>query len=54
MYDIIRNFVNHTWITGTNVPGEQTYVYVFALIISVVMLVTIIDLVKFVFERFIR
>lgn len=53
MYSIIENFINHTWITQ-NAPGSQTYIYVFALIMMVIMLVTIIDLVKFVFERFIR
>lgn len=54
MYNIIQNFINHAWITGTNTPGDQTYIYVFALIILVVMLVEIIDLVRSVFDKFIK
>lgn len=53
MYNIIESFINHTWITQ-NAPGSQTYIYVFALIIMVVVVVTIIDLVRSVFDKFIR
>ena len=54
MYNIIQDFIDHTWITGTYVPGDQTYIYVFSLIILVVMLVEIIDLIRSVFDKFIR
>ena len=47
MYSIIENFIDHTWISGTYTPGDQTYIYVFSLIILVVMLVEIIDLVQY-------
>lgn len=53
MYSIIQNFINHTWISQ-NAPGDQTYITVFCLIILVVMLVVIIDLVRSVFDRFLR
>lgn len=54
MYDIIQGFIDHVWQTGSYADGSQSYVYVFALIILVVMLVTVIDLVRSVFDRFIK
>lgn len=54
MYSIIQSFINHTWVTGSNAPGDQTYIMAFSLIVMVVMLVVIVDLVRSVFDRFIR
>lgn len=53
MYNIIDSFINHTWITQ-NAPGSQTYIYVFALIVMVIVVVEIINLVRSVFDHFIR
>lgn len=54
MYDIISAFIDHVWQSGSYSDGGQSYIYVFALIILVVMLVVIIDLVRGVFGRFIK
>lgn len=50
MYNIIENIINHTWITQ-NAPGNQTYVYVFAFILSAVLLFYFLDLIMgFIFK----
>lgn len=54
MYSIIQSFINHTWITGTNAPGDQAYIMASCLVVLVVMIVVVIDLVRSVFDRFLR
>ena len=54
MYDIISGFIDHVWQSGSYSDGGQSYIYVFACIILVVVLVTLIDLVRSVFSRFIK
>lgn len=54
MYSIIQSFINHTWVTGSNAPGDQAYIMVACLVILVVMIVVVIDSVLSVFDRFFR
>lgn len=54
MYDLIKNFIDHTWISEGYQTGEQAYLYVAAIIITVILTVVIIDLVRDVFSRFLR
>lgn len=54
MYSIIQSFINHTWVTGSNAPGDQAYIMAACLVVLVVMIVVVIDLVRSVFDRFLR
>lgn len=54
MYQIIQSFINHTWVTGSNAPGDQAYIMAFSLIVLCVMLVVVVDLVRSVFDRFLK
>lgn len=53
MYNIIKAFIDHEWVTTTN-QGDQAYIYCFAFIIGVVLVVKFIDLMEAVFSRFMR
>lgn len=54
MYQIIQSFINHTWVTGSSAPGDQAYIMAFCLIVLCVMLVVVVDLVRSVFDRFLK
>lgn len=53
MYDIIRNIINHTWITQ-NAPGDQQILYYMASVAVLVLIVVFIDMVYKVLSSFIR
>lgn len=44
MYDILNSLVGHTWIT-TNAPGNQTYLYVGALLLIITLVFYFLDLI---------
>lgn len=50
MYDIIKNIIDHTWITQS--AGDQQYIYYIAGTLIVIFSVVIIDLVYRIFGHF--
>lgn len=50
MYDIIKNIIDHTWVTQST--GDQQYIYYIAGCIIVIFSVVIIDLVYRIFGHF--
>lgn len=50
MYDLIKNIIDHSWITQS--AGDQQYIYYIAGAVIVILLVVIIDLVYRVFSHF--
>lgn len=53
MYNIIKEFINHDWISTTN-QGDQAYIYAISCILCVVFVVTFINLIRDVFSRFFK
>lgn len=43
MYDIVKSIIGHTWQTGSNVPGDQQYIYYIVSVVIVVLLVLLFD-----------
>lgn len=52
MYDIIKDIINHSWIT-TN-AGDQQYIYYICGALIMVMFAVLVDLTYRVFRRFWR
>lgn len=45
MYDLISQLINHNWITGTNTPGDQTYIMVGCILLICTLLFYFLDLI---------
>lgn len=45
MYNLISQLINHSWISGTNTPGDQTYIMVASILVICVLLFYFLDLI---------
>lgn len=52
MYDIIKNIIDHQWITQN--AGDQQYVYYIVGALIIVLTVVLIDVIRGIFRAFIR
>lgn len=52
MYDIIKQIIDHAWITQNS--GDQQYIYYICGCVIIVLLVVFIDLIRDVFKNFFR
>lgn len=52
MYDIIKNIIDHSWITQN--AGDQQYIYYICSAVIIILLVVFIDLIRDIFRSFIR
>lgn len=52
MYEIIRNIIDHSWITQG--AGDQQYIYYIAGSVIIILLMVFIDLVYRIFSHFWR
>lgn len=52
MYDIIKNVIDHQWITQS--AGDQQYIYYICSAVIVILVVVFVDLIRDIFRSFIR
>lgn len=52
MYDIIKNIIDHSWITQS--AGDQQYIYYICGALIIVFVVVVIDLIYRIFSHFWR
>lgn len=52
MYEIIRQIINHTWVTGSTASGDQQYIYYICGALILTLTAVFIDLVYRVFRHF--
>lgn len=50
MYDVIKSIINHTWVTGSISPGDQTTLYYICGAMVLLLTIVSVDVIRSIFS----
>lgn len=54
MYDVLKSFIDHVWISGQSTPGDQTLLYQGGIALAIICFILVYDLITRIFAGVLR